>query len=71
MRARFADVVEERARRERAQKVIERWNHELVANANSRSRLLTISSAGQGARSRIVKYFPSKMLEGAPTESAL
>jgi hypothetical protein len=32
MRARFADLVEERARCERARKVIERWNHELVAS---------------------------------------
>ena len=31
MRARFADLVEERARREGARKVVERWNHELVA----------------------------------------
>ena len=31
IRARFADLVEERARCERARKVVERWNHELVA----------------------------------------
>ena len=31
MRARFADLVEERAQCERARKVVERWNHELVA----------------------------------------
>ena len=32
MRARFADRVEELARRERARAVIERWNHELVTS---------------------------------------